>query len=277
MSLSLKTRTKQIPASSSTGISTPGSNIGIPQNKPPLAVNDLGITTENIPVNLSVLANDRDGNNNKLSIIGISPPQHGTVISNKNGTITYIPVKSWAGVDTLSYSVTDGQGGIATSKVVVNIKQKGENHAPTIKSQTVPLKQNNIAKIALQARDSDGDPLRFVIVSKPSHGEIAQFSSSSGTLIYSPEPNYVGRDNFKFKVNDGVADSNDAKITIKVIAVKDNNKNLQIKQVPRDQVIKLPSHQDNNNNTKQQQSEPPKDQPKTTSNDNQPSSEQQQQ
>src|SRR5437867_1911985 len=39
-----------------------------PLNNPPLANNDVGITTENNSVNLNILANDRDGNKDKLSI-----------------------------------------------------------------------------------------------------------------------------------------------------------------------------------------------------------------
>ena len=60
--------------------------------------------------------------------------------------------------------------------------------------------------------------------SKPSHGRIAQFSSSTGTLAYVPDPNYDGKDEFTFKVHDGTVFSKDAKVSIKIQNnVKSNN------------------------------------------------------
>jgi hypothetical protein len=49
-------------------------------------------------------------------------------------------------------------------------------------------------KIKLDAKDPDDGKLRFVIVSKPSHGRIVQFSSSTGTLAYVPDENYDGKE-----------------------------------------------------------------------------------
>ena len=45
---------------------------------------------------------------------------------------------------------------------------------------------------------------------------IAQFSSSTGTLAYIPDPNYGGKDGFTTKVHDGTVFSKDAKVSIKI-------------------------------------------------------------
>ena len=59
-------------------------------------------------------------------------------------------------------------------------------------------------KIKLEAKDPDDGKLRFLLVSKPSHGRIVQFSISTGTLTYIPDENYNGQDDFSFKVYDTV-------------------------------------------------------------------------
>ena len=53
-------------------------------------------------------------------------------------------------------------------------------------------------------------------MSKPSHGRIVQFSSSTGTLSYVPNENYDGKDDFAFKVHDRTAFSKDARVSIKI-------------------------------------------------------------
>ena len=72
------------------------------------------------------------------------------------------------------------------------------------------------SKIKLEAKDPDDDKLKYVLVTKPSHGRIAQFSSMTGTLAYIPDANYGGKDEFTFKVHDGIVFSKDAKVSIKI-------------------------------------------------------------
>jgi Cadherin-like domain len=66
-----------------------------------------------------------------------------------------------------------------------------------------------------------------VLVSKPSHGRIVQFSSSTGTLAYIPDQNYDGKDDFAFKVHDGTVFSKDAKVSIMI----EKNEKLSNEQV----------------------------------------------
>ena len=41
-------------------------------------------------------------------------------------------------------------------------------------------------------------------------------NQSTGTVTYTPDDNYDGKDSFTYKVNDGKSDSNEATITITV-------------------------------------------------------------
>ena len=131
--------------------------------------------------------------------------------------ITYTPLESWSGTERFGYTISDGRGGVATASVTVIVQPtKAENQPPEAQDQDVTINGNNPVKIKLDAKDPDDGKLRFVLVSKPSHGRIVQFSSSTGTLAYVPDENYDGKDDFAFKVHDGTAFSKDAKVSIKI-------------------------------------------------------------
>ena len=62
-------------------------------------------------------------------------------------------------------------------------------------------------KVTLPGGDPDEDPVEFEIVSGPAHGTASVFDSVAGTLVYAPDPGYVGLDELRFKVRDGLAES----------------------------------------------------------------------
>jgi hypothetical protein len=211
-------------------------------NNPPVAINDKGTTSIDVPVKVSILGNDKDTDKDKLKIMGLSPPKRGTVVTNDDGTITYIPKKSWAGTEVFSYTISDGHGGIAASTVEVVVQpDRVNNHAPKAQDDGISVNENTPLKITLKARDQDEDKLRFSIEAQPSHGKIAEFSSEDGTLVYLPDKDYDGKDSFKFKVSDGIADSKNAEVTIIIKNVKDSDKGQQ--QVEQQEQPNPPAHQ----------------------------------
>ena len=142
-------------------------------NNRPVAINDKATTESNIPVNINILRNDKDSDGDKLSIMGMSPPLKGKIESSSDGIITYTPLESWSGTERFGYTISDGRGGVATASVTVIV----ENQPPEAQDQDVTVNGNNPVKIELEAKDPDDGKLRFVLVSKPSHGRIAQFSA----------------------------------------------------------------------------------------------------
>jgi hypothetical protein len=91
----------------------------------------------------------------------------------------------------------------------------GENRAPVANSQSISVPQNTARPITLTGSDPDGDALTFSIVTSPTHGTL---SGVPPNVTYSPASDYVGADNFTFKVNDGKADSAAATVSISVTA-----------------------------------------------------------
>lgn len=98
---------------------------------------------------------------------------------------------------------------------VIEARLDAENDTPPVTSnQTVTTAKNQEVAITLPATDFNvHNTFTYTIVDAPSHGSL---SGSNGNLTYSPNPNYVGPDLFKFKANDGALDSNISTVTINV-------------------------------------------------------------
>ena len=88
------------------------------------------------------------------------------------------------------------------------------NTPPVADDQSVKTEPNIPVHITLTGDDTDpGDNLTFMIDSLPGSGDIV---FSGDTVSYDPNAGFVGTDSFRFKVNDGAADSNVATVTITV-------------------------------------------------------------
>jgi PKD repeat protein len=93
-------------------------------NEAPAAVDDEISTDEDTPIDIDVLANDFDADGDALTIVSVTQPANGTVtiISTEQGqVINYSPDQDWFGVDTFTYTITDGRGGFDTATVTVTV------------------------------------------------------------------------------------------------------------------------------------------------------------
>jgi hypothetical protein len=89
-------------------------------NRAPIAVDDMASTDDKTVLILDVLSNDSDPDNQALSLVSVSAQQGGVVI--EGNKIRYTPKTGFEGVDTVSYSISDGQGGEASANVMVSVK-----------------------------------------------------------------------------------------------------------------------------------------------------------
>ncbi|HEY3322160.1 MAG TPA: Ig-like domain-containing protein [Planctomycetota bacterium] len=87
------------------------------------------------------------------------------------------------------------------------------NAPPVADSKSISTHRNATVASTLAVSDADGDTLSYSIVAQPQHGAL---SGTAPNLNYAPNAGYVGSDSFTFKVNDGLADSNTAAISIDV-------------------------------------------------------------
>ena len=79
-----------------------------PQNDAPVAVDDQADTAMGTPVVVPVLDNDSDPDGDALYLTDVGPASSGTVFSNGDGTVTYVPAPGASGPATFPYTVGDG-------------------------------------------------------------------------------------------------------------------------------------------------------------------------
>ena len=130
----------------------------------------------------------------------------------------------------MDFKANDGKANSNIARITIIIAPT-DNHPPVAQNQTVSTNQDVPTTIVLQGSDadntvfnpngtiysSDNSPLFYSIVTAPSHGTATIVAANN--MLYTPNPLYNGTDNFTFKVNDGLLDSNIATVTINVGAV----------------------------------------------------------
>ncbi|MEZ4879895.1 MAG: gliding motility-associated C-terminal domain-containing protein [Chitinophagales bacterium] len=81
---------------------------------PPVANNDTVVTDVNTPITITVLGNDEQTDSDPLQVCSpegiITAPEHGSVVVNTDGTITYTPQVDYRGVDSFQYVICDPDG-----------------------------------------------------------------------------------------------------------------------------------------------------------------------
>lgn len=79
------------------------------------------VNTAKVTPNLLTLCSDAEGNT--LTITNVSTPAHGTAVNNA-GVVTYTPSTGYVGVDTFTYTVSDGTL-TAPGTITINVANSG--------------------------------------------------------------------------------------------------------------------------------------------------------
>ncbi|WP_330131020.1 putative Ig domain-containing protein [Shewanella xiamenensis] len=89
-------------------------------NTAPVTVDDSAATDDRTSLLIDVLSNDTDVDGNTLTLLSATAQQGSvTIEANK---LRYIPKTGFDGVDTVTYRISDGQGGEATGQVLITVK-----------------------------------------------------------------------------------------------------------------------------------------------------------
>ncbi len=97
----------------------------------------------------------------------------------------------------------------------------GSSAAPTATSSAVVTNEDTPGQGSLNASDPENNPLIYSIVSNGSRGMATITNTATGAFTYSPSLDANGTDSFSFKANDGSSDSNNATVTVTIVAVND--------------------------------------------------------
>ena len=93
-------------------------------------------TSASYPAALGVLAADTDPNGLSLTAQLATGPSHGTLTLNPDGSFSYTPTTNYVGIDSFTYTATDGIATSAAAKVTLNVvaipvaKNDAYNFAP---------------------------------------------------------------------------------------------------------------------------------------------------
>lgn len=87
-------------------------------NVAPVVNNDNGSDSGYVAIVVDVLLNDTDTNNDNLTITNVSGGNNGAASFNDD-SIIYTPNANWVGLDTLSYTISDGNSGTDSGFVYI--------------------------------------------------------------------------------------------------------------------------------------------------------------
>ncbi len=182
-------------------------------NQSPVAVADTLTTLEDTPGTVTVLANDSDPDGGTLTVTGLAGPSHGSAIINSGTTVTYTPAANFNGSDSLTYTLSDGQGGTATGTVTITVTAVNDLPVAVADTATSTAGAVTIAVLANDT-DADGNTLSISAVTQGAHGA-AVISGTS--VIYTPVAGFSGTDTFTYTVSDGTGTAT-GNVTVTVVA-----------------------------------------------------------
>jgi lysophospholipase L1-like esterase len=190
-----------------------------PAGNIPVAANDSIVINEDTQINIDVLANDSDEDADNLTVSSVNPGNNGIteIVDNQ---IVYTPQANFNGIDSFSYEIDDGNGGVDTATVTVNVE--GVNDLPLLQNDTATTNEDTQISIDVLANDSDvdGDNLTVSSVNPGNNGFTAIVNNQ---IIYTPEANFIGEDSFTYSVDDGKGGINTAQVNVKVTESDSNN------------------------------------------------------
>ena len=190
-----------------------------PVADPPVAVNDVVTTDEDVAIDIDVLANDTDpdGDIDPTTVTITAQPDHGSVsVDPVTGVVTYTPDQDYNGPDSFAYTVDDATG-TTSNPATVSITVEPVNDAPVAVNDSDTTDQNTAIDIDVMNNDSDpeGDPIQINSFTQPSQGTVTL--NVDGTFSYTPNGTFIGQDSFTYTIkDDSGAVSNTATVTIDV-------------------------------------------------------------
>jgi hypothetical protein len=196
-------------------------------NQPPDAVKDYA-TSDGMPIEIDVLANDTDPDGDKLTITNITDGMNGKTSIDTKGTtsptddaVIYTPNSGFSGTDKFTYTISDGMGGFDTTTVKVTFM--GKDNAPPDAVNDSATSDRMRVRIDVLANDTDpdGDPLTIASVADGMNGTTrvntkGTPSPTDDVVVYRPNSGFSGTDSFTYTISDGMGGLDTATVIVAV-------------------------------------------------------------
>ncbi|TJY62806.1 tandem-95 repeat protein [Sinimarinibacterium sp. CAU 1509] len=181
---------------------------------PPITVADIAnVAQDSGATSIDVLANDLDASGTGLTITAVAsltqlPPGTPSTIGTDGATVSYQPPAGYAGIETLSYDVTDGNGATSTGVISVVVGPNVLQPPPLALPDLLSVNQDSAANLLnVLANDvsGSGSPLSITAVSVsnslPAGTHVAVIN---GTQIeFTPEAGFSGIVTLSYTISDG--------------------------------------------------------------------------
>jgi VCBS repeat-containing protein len=157
-----------------------------------------------------VLDNDSDPEGFPLRASIETPPAHGALVLDADGTFTYTPAPGFTGLDSFRYTVSNGETHSTATAWL------GRPHAPPVASSDryEVLEGQSLAGGSVLANDL-GENLEAVLLAGPETGTLA--FNPDGTFVYSSTPGHLEADRFVYRVRQGTLWSAPATVTLEIV------------------------------------------------------------
>lgn len=169
-------------------------------NSAPTAEDDLAFVIVNTTTDIRALANDTDLNGDALRITHASAVT-GTVRISPLDSLLYTPPAGFTGTTTLSYTVSDGEGGWATALVSVTVSYSGPRALAASDTFTSTLGLPLALDVLANDQSELGLPLTIISVSQPQFGQVTIDPDTGQSLLFTP--GVIGAETFTYTVSNG--------------------------------------------------------------------------
>jgi VCBS repeat-containing protein len=190
--------------------------------QPPLTHGDAYNVAEDMALDISaawgVLANDFDPQGTAMTAEVVTPPQHGQLVMQADGSFRYTPDANYHGPDSFTYRAINAAG--EASEGSASILVETVNDSPNAGDDSFTVAAGGVltttAATGVQANDSDIDSpsMSATLLQGPAHGTLS--FAADGSFTYTPTAGYTGPDEFVYQLNDGISNSNVARASIAV-------------------------------------------------------------
>lgn len=182
-----------------------------PVNDPPAGRDQTVVLNRNKASDVMYDVVDPDGD--KLTYVIQAAPTNGVLLSYPE-LGNYAPRSGFAGTDRFTYTASDGLETVGP--FTVNLVVRLRNNAPEPVGRAMVTAQGQALTVPLVAIDPDGDAVQMRLARDAAHGRVVLQGTNA---IYTPDPAFVGDDLFLFAAGDGLDESPETVVTLRVTDV----------------------------------------------------------
>lgn len=195
-----------------------------PVNDDPVAADDTDTTPAGTPITVDLLSNDSDVDGDTLTVSTATvPAEQGALVNNDDGSATFSPADGFTGPATISYAISDGNGGADSATHVIDVTPV--ILAPPVANDDVETTIEDTSVIVnLLGNDTDADnALDELIISDlqidPEEGTVTD--NGDGTVRFTPAANFNGDARITYTLTDPAGAFDDAQAVVTVTPVND--------------------------------------------------------